>query len=157
MVNKSDFVASIQAQMPNIYNILGADKLDSWVSGDITSVTYDRWFTQYQAEGLSQKLRNTMSLYANQNSTGYSDYSNSKQIAGQQYRGYLSMAKQVLQASTDMLVNLQNQLAVCKDPVQIVLLNTQIAVQQATIQAQSNNVKTWQGTVDQALKAGTIV
>ena len=147
MSSKADYVNALKSQLPQAVNAIGADKLDSWANGSIASIQRDREFAIFNKEGLTQHLKNIVLCYLNLPSVGYSDFSDKKKVAGDQYRGYVSMASAVLDQSIAQLSVLQAQGA----------SSDVIAIQQGTIDAQLKNLNTWKKTLADALASGQVV
>ena len=147
MTSKSDYVNDLISNLPQAVNAIGKDKLTQWAQGLIGSSERDREFAVYQAEGLSQHLKNVVLCYLNLSSVGYDDFSNEKKVEGDQYRGYLARARAVYDSEVAQMSVLQASGA-----------NTVvIQVQQNAIDGALSNYKTWLNTYLNAIASGSIV
>lgn len=147
MQSKSDYVSALVAQLPQAVNAIGSDKLSQWASGQIASSERDREFAIFQAEGLSQHLKNVVLCYLNLPSVGYTDFSDAKKVQGDQYRGYIARAKSVYDFEVAYLTVLQTSNA----------STAAIQIQQSAIASALANYKTWVNTYLNAIAAKQIV
>lgn len=147
MQTKQQFVSDLIAQLPQAANAIGTDKLSQWASGQIASIERDREFAIYQAEGLSQHLKNVILCYLNLPSVGYDSFDNEKQVEGDQYRGYVARAKATYDAEVAELSVLQASNA----------STAVIAIQQSTIASALANWQTWIKTYNNAIASKQII
>lgn len=145
---KSQYVNDLISQLPQAVKAIGSDKLSQWAAGQIGSSERDREFAIYQAEGLSQHLKNVVLCYLNLPSVGYSDFSDNKKVQGDQYRGYLARARAVYDSEVAQLTVLQTTPGIGIDIIQN---------QQNVIAGALSNYKTWLNTYLNAIISGSIV
>jgi hypothetical protein len=144
-------VNDIKTQIPQAYDAVGSgpfgQNYDAWAAGQEGSSEHDREFAIYQAEGLSQHLKNVILCYLNLPSVGYSDFSDNKKVEGDQYRGYIARAKAVYDAEVAELGVLQASGA----------SSFVISLQMSTITSALSNWKQWIVTYNTAITSKQIV
>ena len=161
--SKQDMVTFIKTEEPEAYKLIGnylstnMSELDAWAKGLIISRTYDRWFTFFQSEGDSLHLKNVVRNFVNLSSEGFTDGLTNQQRLGNAYRGYIAIAQAVVDAAIAEKSDLMNQLAAETDQDKKTILNVEIANQQSTINAETNNLATWKQTLNDTIAAGRAV
>lgn len=145
MTTRQDFANWITSKNPKAAQALG-DDLQKWVAGLIRGIE-DKWFVQFQIDGGTDALTNTINDYLDIPSVGYDDFSNEKQKQIAQYQTYVDAAQQVVDQETNELQDLNTELVAATDQVTKDLLNTEIANQIKTLQTEKQNLATWQLTM----------
>lgn len=148
---KQQMVDDIKKSLPQAYAAVGSGpngaNYYAWASGIEGSSQKDREFAIYQAEGLSQHLKNTILCYLNLPSVGYDDFSNEKKVQGDQYRGYVARAKAVYDGEVAELSVLQTSNVSA----------TVLAIQNEVIAGAFANWQRWIQTLNDSLKSGSVV
>lgn len=145
MTTRQDFANWIRKALPDSAKALGED-LQKWVSGEIFGVE-DKWFVLFQTEGGTQHLENIINQFLDLPSVGYDDFSGAKQNIIVQYQAYVAKAQAVYNQSIQEKQDLIAQLNQTTDETQKTILKIEIASQQVTIDADAQNLATWQLTL----------
>lgn len=150
MPTKQQMVDDIKKSLPQAYAAVGSGPngphYDAWAAGIEGSSEKDREFAIYQAEGLSQHLKNTILCYLSLPSVGYDSFDNEKKVEGDQYRGYVARAKAVYDAEVAELSVLQANNA----------STTVQAIQNTAIAGALANWQRWIQTLNDSLKSGSV-
>jgi len=146
MKSKQDYVNDLVSQLPQAVQAISLDDLNKWASGEIASSQRDREFAIYQAEGLTQHLKNVVLCYLDIASVGYDSFDNEKKKQGDQYRGYLARARAVYDMAVAELGVLQSSGA---SPAVT-------SIQQGVIASELANYKTWVSTYNTSIANGSV-
>lgn len=157
---RQDFITWVSKNEPQAFKTLGEQKFEYWANSlwpALVSRMHEQEYSLWLQSGDTEQLRNRLRFSAGLPAVGTGtaeDFTGAKQRLGDQYRQYLSIAQNILTMSKNELADLQSQLAGATDANAKIVLQSEIQVQNATIQAQTANVATWQKTVNDAIASG---